>query len=591
MKLLEGCRTKLDCLHLFPRLPYNYADDNVHPPLQSKTFLSSTMKKNLLLLLFPLSLFAQSMPDSTIKKIDSVFRFYTSTTPGCAIAVLKDGEVVFQKGYGLANMEYAVPITPNTIFHIASESKQYVAFCMLLLEKEGKLSIDDDIRKYLDYVPDFGYKITIRQLIHHISGLRDQWQLLANAGWQLDDVITQEHVIKLVSKQKALNSIPGDEYNYCNTGYTLMAEIVKKVSGLTLRQYTDKNIFEPLGMKDTHFHDNYQEIVPNRAYSYSIHPTRRYQNAVLSYSIVGATSLFTTVLDEAKWLNNYETGKVGGKDLIEKMYQVGVLNNGRKLNYAFAINIDTYKGWKQIGHGGADAGYRTYACRYPEKGIGIVVFSNLANADPNGFSRQVAGLLITDTKEETKAPENTTYVDSNFSKKLIGKYYSERGDRIEFFWQNGKLMRRNPSGGTNEVKLSIAGNNRFTTNSNGPTLILDEKNKSMDSVMEMTLENPTNTIRYKRQPIVPQKISAEFAGRYYGEETEAFYTIAEKEGKLTLQHRKYNDVPLIYIAPDQFTLAYWWMSHIRFLRDKKGKIIAFEVNAGRIHRLRYDKVK
>ena len=157
---------------------------------------------------------------------------------------------------------------------------------------------------------------------------------------------------------------------YCNTGYTLMAEIVKKVSGLTLREYADKNIFQPLGMKDTHFHDNYQELVPGRAYSYSPVMNKGFQHSVLSYSIVGATSLFTTVVDETKWLNNYETGQVGGKDLVEKMYQVGVLNDGRKLNYAFAINMGKYKGWQQIGHGGADAGFRTYACRFPEKGLG-----------------------------------------------------------------------------------------------------------------------------------------------------------------------------------------------------------------------------
>ena len=227
------------------------------------------MKKLLFCLLVPFTIQAQTLPDSTTRKIDSIFRFYTSTTPGCAVAVTLNGAVIFQKGYGLANMEYAVPVTPNTIFHIASESKQYVAFCMLLLEKEGKLSIDDDIRKYLDYMHDFGQKITIRHLIHHTSGLRDQWQLLVNAGWQLDDVITQEHIVKLVSKQKALNFNPGEEHMYCNTGYTLMAEIVKKVSGLTLRQYAEKNIFQPLGMKDTHFHDNYTELVPGRAYSYN----------------------------------------------------------------------------------------------------------------------------------------------------------------------------------------------------------------------------------------------------------------------------------------------------------------------------------
>ena len=166
------------------------------------------MKKLLLLIvipvLFPLASSAQQLSDSTKQKIDNIFRSFTTTTPGCAVAVIRNGEPIFEKGYGMANLEYSIPITPQTVFHIASESKQYVAFCMLLLEKEGKLSIDDDIRKHLDYIPDLGHKITIRQLIHHTSGLRDQWQLLANAGWQLDDVITQEHVVKLISKQQCL---------------------------------------------------------------------------------------------------------------------------------------------------------------------------------------------------------------------------------------------------------------------------------------------------------------------------------------------------------------------------------------------------
>ena len=551
------------------------------------------MKKLFIFLFFPLNLLAQNLPDSTTRKIDSIFRSFSSSSPGCAVAIVKNGEPVFQKGYGMANLEYSVPITPTTIFHIASESKQYVAFCMLLLEKEGKLSIDDDIRKYLDYVPDFGHKITIRHLIHHISGLRDQWQLLANAGWQLDDVITQEHVIKLVSKQKAVNFIPGEEFMYCNTGYTLMAEIVKKVSGLSLRQYTDKNIFQPLGMKDTHFHDDYQEIVPNRAYSYSLGGPKRYQHAVLSYSIVGATSLFTTVLDEAKWLKNYETGTVGGKDLIAKMFQVGVLNDGRKLNYAFGLGMNKFKGWQLIDHGGADAGFRTYACRYPEKSLGIVVFSNYGAADPAGLARQIAGILISDTKEETKPVANTNFADSNFHKKLQGSYYSERGDLGIFKWQNGKLTRRNPNSfaAPVDIQFAIAENNRYTSGEGAPVLILDEKNRLSDSVMQMKIESPNNSISFKRQPSTPQKITAEFAGRYYGEETEAFYTVTEKDGVLMLEHRKFSSVPLKNIAPDQFGCPHWWMSHIRFLRDNKGKIVAFEVNAGRVQRLRYDKVK
>lgn len=548
------------------------------------------MKQLLFCLLLPACLSAQTLPDSVTRKIDSIFKFYTPSSPGCALAVTKNGTVIFQKGYGLANLEYNIPVTPNTIFHIASESKQYVAFCMLLLEKEGKLSIDDDIRKYLDYVPDFGQKITIRHLIHHTSGLRDQWQLLANAGWQLDDVIKQEHIIKLVSKQKALNFNPGEEWLYCNTGYTLMAEIVKKVSGLSLREYTQKNIFEPLGMKDTHFHDDYTEIVPNRAYSYNFRSAGKYQHAVLSYSTVGATSLFTTVLDEAKWLNNYETGAVGGKDLIEKMYQVGVLNDGRKLNYAFALNIGNYKGWKQIAHGGGDAGFRTYASRFPEKELGIVVFSNFGAADVARLTNQVADVFITGSKEGPK-PADTYFTDSIFLKKLPGKYYTDRGDLAQFSWQNGKLMRHNTNNGiTFEIKLVAEGNNRYRLPMGG-VLVLDEKNTARDSIMELKIETPNNVQSFKRFPTVDKKVTEEFTGKYFNTETEAFYYITHKDGQLTLEHHKYASVPLKYIAPGQFTSPHWWMSHIKFIRDKQQKIVAFEVNAGRVFHLRYDRMK
>jgi CubicO group peptidase (beta-lactamase class C family) len=532
---------------------------------------------------------AQMVPDSVSKKIDNIFRGFNDSTPGCAIAIIKDNEVIFEKGYGMANLEYKAPITPKTIFHIASESKQYVAFAMLMLQKEGKLSIDDDIHKYLDSIPDFGRKITIRHLIHHTSGLRDQWQLLANAGWQLDDVIREDHVLKLVAKQQALNFDPGEEYMYCNTGYTLMAAIVKKVTGLSLRAYAEKNIFQPLGMRDTHFHDDYEELVPGRAYSYSL-GTRGYKHAVLSYSIVGATSLLTTIQDEAKWLKNFSTGQVGGKDLIEQMHQVGALNDGRKLNYAFGLSIDNFKGWKQVGHGGADAGYRSFACRYPEKGLGFIVFSNVNVVNPTGLARQVAALFITDTKEVLDSA-HTNFADSSFHKKLAGNYYSDRGDIGEMTWANGKLLRGSSTASTApEWRFARAGKNRFVVK-DGPVFIINDKNLQSDSIMEFQVESPVSRVVFKRKPHIVKPVTAEYAGRYYSDETEAFYEVKFKEGKLSLEHRKFNKVALQPLAPDQFTAAHWWMGHIRFVRDKANKIIAFEVNSGRILGLRYQKMK
>ena len=491
----------------------------------------------------------------------------------------------------MSNLEYNVAITPSSIFHIASESKQYVAFCMLLLEQQGKLSIDDDIRKYLDYVPDLGKKITIRHLIHHTSGLRDQWQLLANAGWQLDDVITQEHIIKLVSKQKGLNFDPGEEQLYCNTGYTLMAEIVKKASGLSLREYTDKYIFKPLEMTNTHFHDNYREIVPNRTYSYSPKGNSEYQHSVLSYSTVGATSLFTTVEDEAKWLMNYEHGKVGGKDLLEKMYSQGLLNSGKKLTYAYAINIGDYKGWKEIGHGGGDAGFRTYATRFPEQELGIIVFSNLASFNSYAMTMQVADLLL--PRKEIKPANAQTFTDTNFLKKCVGRFVSSRGAILNLAWDKGKLLNRQPgqtTGGT-EWKFVVKENNKYQLN-DGP-VVQFEKSALTDSVSKILFENPNSFTEYLRQPaiILKKEEIAAYSGNYYNDETEAAYTVVVKDGDLILQHRKFSDAKLSPIAPDQFSCPNWWMSNLKFHRDKKGMITGFEVNAGRVLHLLYPKVK
>ncbi|MBL4888231.1 MAG: beta-lactamase family protein, partial [Flavobacteriaceae bacterium] len=229
--------------------------------------------------------------------IDIVFAEYDNIDkPGAAVAVVKDGEIVFQKGYGSANLEYGIPVTSSTIFHIASISKQFTVFSILLLVDEGKLSFDDDVRKYIPEVPDFGKIITLRHLASHTSGLRDQWNLLAMAGWRLDDVINKEHILKIVAKQKVLNFDPGEEYSYSNTGFTLLAEVVSRVSGKSFAEFTRSRIFDSLGMSNTLFYDDHEKIVKNRAYSYFSDDTG-YKKSVLSYANVGATSLFTTVED------------------------------------------------------------------------------------------------------------------------------------------------------------------------------------------------------------------------------------------------------------------------------------------------------
>lgn len=270
-------------------------------------------------------------------------------TPGFSIAVQKDGKLVYTKGFGYADLEYDIKNTPTTIFHIASVSKQFTAFAIAMLVDQGKLKLSDDIRKYLPELHDFGTVITIDHLVHHTSGLRDQWSLLMMAGWRLDDVITQKQIMRVIGRQTDLNFKPGEEMLYCNTGFTLMAEIVSRVTGESFAEWATKNIFDPLEMKNTLFYDDHEKIVKNRAYSYYEVP-EGYKKSVLSFANAGATSLFTTVEDLSLWAMNFEKVKVGNWNVMKMMNQRFILNNGDTTNYALGQDVRKYKGLNSVSH-------------------------------------------------------------------------------------------------------------------------------------------------------------------------------------------------------------------------------------------------
>ncbi|UCF21314.1 MAG: beta-lactamase family protein [Gemmatimonadota bacterium] len=354
--------------------------------------------------------------------------------PGASVGIMQEGVIVYANGYGEAQLEYGVPITPETVFHVASVSKQFTVFGVILLADRGMLSLDDDIRKYLPEIHDFGPTITIRHLIHHTSGLRDQWDLLAMAGWRLDDVITRNQIMRVVERQRELNFQPGDEYLYCNTGYTLLAEIVSRVAGQPFPQFMREEVFEPLGMGRTHFHDDHEMLVSNRAYSYGFNRSGGFQNSVLSYANVGATSLFTTVGDVLRWTNNLDEGTVGGRRVIELMHQRGLLNSGDTLDYAGGLGIGDYRGLRLIGHSGGDAGFRTYVGRFPEVGLAIAVFSNIGSFNAGLMARRVADIYLegrfSESAESVGAPAAEPAVAAAFDPAAValddyvGRYYS-----------------------------------------------------------------------------------------------------------------------------------------------------------------------
>lgn len=338
-------------------------------------------------------------PADSSRHIDDIFRpWHSPDSPGAAVLVIDRGRIVHAKGYGMANLEHGVPIRPDTIFDIASVSKQFAAMAVALLEADGRLALDDDIRKYVPEVPEFGRRITIRHLVHHTSGLRDWPGTLAVGGWNFEDVVSFNQILRMAFNQRALNFAPGEAYAYSNTGYNMLAEVVARVSGKTFREFCDERIFRPLGMTRTHFHDDHDEVVPNRAESYRPAPNGRFRHAVSNLTALGSSSLFTTITDLARWIENYHasTPVVGSAAIIARLHERGRLNSGETIAYAFGQSVGEYRGRRVVNHTGSWAGYRSVLERFPDERFAVAILANTASMNPAALARQIADLYLAD---------------------------------------------------------------------------------------------------------------------------------------------------------------------------------------------------
>jgi CubicO group peptidase (beta-lactamase class C family) len=547
-------------------------------------------------LLFSLNSFAQTtVTDELEIKIDSIFKnFNDINKPGATVAVVKNQKIVFKKGYGSANLEYGIPNSPSTIFHIASVSKQFTVFSILLLEKEGKLSFDDDIRKFIPEVPDFGQKITLRHLASHTSGMRDQWTLLRMAGWRMDDVITKEHILKLVSQQKELNFKPGEAYMYCNTGFTLLAEVVARISGKPFAEFTEERIFKPLNMNNTLFYDDHEKIVKNRAYSYHLESDDTYKKSVLNFANVGATSLFTTVEDLSLWSMNFSTYKVGDKGIIEKMNTLATLNNGETFGGAYGQFVDKHKGLNQIQHGGADAGYRSYLGRFPDQNLAVMVFSNLAQSNPGSLALQVADLYLEDAlKQETKAntasKAELVYIKLPIDQleEFSGHYWNEAQKYARRIYAKNDTLRYFRSQGSENAILPI-GPQEFKMAGVDVDLKVVFSESKKNRVMTVLIDNdPPIVLEKFTPPNYTVSDLKQFVGEYFSPELNTTYKAVLTDGKLTFTHTRASDFVITAAKADVFTSD---GASYAFERDASNVITGFRVSAGRVQNLWFKKL-
>jgi CubicO group peptidase (beta-lactamase class C family) len=475
----------------------------------------------------------EATPDDEVRRVFA--EWSPATGPGCAVAASRSGEVVFQQGFGSANLEMDVPITPSSIFHVASISKQFTAAAVMLLARDGKLSLDDDVRRYVPELPDYGHTITIRHLLTHTSGLRDQWDLLYMARGRFEENrITEDDVLEIASRQKALNFVPGTEYLYSNTGYTLAGTIVRRVSGQTLREFADERIFQPLGMQNTHFHDDYTMIVRGRAAGYAPRPGGGWRVSLPNYDTYGATSLFTTVGDLLKWDANFARPVVGDEQLLRELLTSATLASGDSTGYGLGISTDVYRGARLVGHGGADAGYRAYLGRFPDHDLTVVVLCNAASANPSMLARSVADVYLQSGLEpvSVSAPVAVTVPPEQLAP-LVGVYANTTtGAPLFITMQDNRLV----VGMSNGPSLVPLGDGRFRVAGQPVELEFSDSGELSQTVLGWPNRA---TIHFSRREMAVKTAGEleRYAGTYYSEELGAVYTVRAGYDGLVLKTR------------------------------------------------------
>ncbi len=530
-------------------------------------------------------------------EVDALFEKYNSTTtPGIAVSVTKEGKALYQKGFGMANLEYGIPISEKTKFHVASLSKQFTAFMILKLEDEGLLSINDDVRNYIPELPDYGKTITIHHLLTHSSGIRDQWRLLELAGWRLDDVIKTEQVFKLITNQKELNFSPGDNFKYSNSGYTLLAIIVERLTKTSFANYAKQIIFEPLQMNHSFFYDDHEVMVPNRAYSYK-KVNDQLKKSNLNFATVGPTSLFTTIEDINKWAHNFKSKIVGNERIFQSMNQKAQKNDGSVSSYAKGQFVKNHKGLKMIYHSGSDAGYRCYFARFPELGYEFSVF---ANASYISAYDEIFKLIDHYLQDYYPADENNAQANEPFQynddlfvklsqaemKKFEGTYF----DREEKnYW---KVQFKNDTlyctGGIlpEDIKLHAVGKKNFKIKGTPYDISVNFKeNDYKEPILEFRIPD----IMWLWLTKVKAVNTSDYLGSYYNEELNAEYHLIEKNNALYLTHQELDDIKIIPINEAYFSSNNRNFSNIRFKRNKMEKVVGFSISNGGIENIVFSK--
>ncbi|HEU0016400.1 MAG TPA: serine hydrolase domain-containing protein [Longimicrobium sp.] len=513
-------------------------------------------------------------------RVDSLFAAWNKPdSPGCAVGLSQNGRTVLSRAYGSANLEHGIPNTPETVFEAGSASKQFTAAAIVRLARQGKLSLDDDVRRYVPEVPDYGTTITLRHLLNHTSGLRDWGSVMQLAGWPRGTKIyTHAHALDVISRQRSLNFTPGTEFSYSNTGYNLLAMVVDRVSGMSFAEFTRRELFEPLGMTRTEWRDDFTRTVRGRAYAYAW-AGGAWRLQMPYENVHGNGGLLTTVGDLLRWNQALDSGTIAGLDTLDTP---GVLSSGRRIDYALGLYLNDFQGVREVSHGGATGGYRAYLARYPETGVSVALLCNANNVNPE-LATRAAALFMADRLRPPPAPGPVTpvAVEAADLERRVGLYRARpTGAPLRIAMADGRLR----TGGGTELVPASRGVFRFGAS---PTRL-----EFVDGPpVQLRIVYPNaDTVMY--DPVAAADTSAanlaSYAGEYRSDEAEATYTAAVVDGAVVLRMRPDITFRLQPVYADAFQGP--GGSIVRFIRGADGRVQAFTIGTERVRELRFDRV-
>jgi CubicO group peptidase (beta-lactamase class C family) len=508
--------------------------------------------------------------------IDKLFARWNDATPGCAVGASVGGSTVVSKAYGLADLEHDVKNTPETIFEAGSVSKQFTAAAVLLLAREGKLSLDDPVRKFIPEVPDYGVPLTIRHMLNHTSGLRDWGSVAGIGGWpRTTRAYTHAHVLEIVSKQRALNFTPGTRYSYSNTGYNLAAVLVARVSGMPFAEFTQTRLFGPVGMTRTSWRDDHQRIVKGRAIAYS-EQNGQYETLMPFENVHGNGGLLTTVGDLLKWNENFSKHVVGDTAFAREQETAGRFNDGRVHGYALGLMVGTRDGLREIAHSGSTAGYRAHLTRFPDQSVNVAVLCNVSSGNATQLAEAVADLYLAPHAKKADSLKATHVLTAAESAAIAGMFRDDvTGEAQTVVTADGGVRIGNARGplyvATSPSRFVSANGNVLEFDARGSATLTD-RYRTVDAFTKVEAAKPT-----------PAELRA-LSGTYVSDESETTLIAAVEDGSLVLKRRPDTTIRLTPLYKDAFSGS---IGTVIFRRNNSGRVAELSVSQDRVWDMRF----